>query len=147
MMKYPLNSSFADRITDFVDYKRSLGHSYEESCRVLWKFDLFCCDRFPEKSGFDRDIAMAWLEMREQPVWLEDWKGMRILDAVWHAPEKKAVIRLEKSDDIPMLLRIGTRTFDFTAELDGRPVAFRQDVLNGAAEFPLPAAGTLTLAF
>lgn len=65
MMKYPLNSSFADRITDFVDYKHSLGHSYEESCRILWKFDLFCCDRFPEKSSFDREVAMAWLEMRD----------------------------------------------------------------------------------
>lgn len=65
MMKLPLNSKFSDRITDFVDYKHSLGHSYEESCRILWKFDLFCCDRFPEKSSFDRDIAMAWLEMRD----------------------------------------------------------------------------------
>ena len=41
MMKYPLNSSFSERITGFVDYKHSLGHSYEESCRILWKFDLF----------------------------------------------------------------------------------------------------------
>lgn len=65
MMKYPLNSSFSDRIIGFVDYKHSLGHSYEESCRILWKFDLFCSDRFPEKSSFDRDIAMAWLEMRD----------------------------------------------------------------------------------
>ena len=65
MMKYPLNSSFASRIVDFVDYKNSLGHSYEESCRILWKFDTFCCDKFPEKDHFDRAIAMAWLEMRE----------------------------------------------------------------------------------
>ena len=64
MMKYPLSSVFSERINDFVDYKHSLGHSYEESCLILWKFDLFCCDRFPEKSSFDRDIAMAWLEMR-----------------------------------------------------------------------------------
>ena len=99
-----------------------------------------------EEIGWE-PITMEDPRLKARPDWLEDWKGMRILDAVWHAPEKKAVIRLEKSDDIPMLLRIGTRTFDFTAELDGRPVAFRQDVLNGAAEFPLPAAGTLTLAF
>ena len=65
MMKYPLNSSFSGRITDFVSYKHSLGHSYEESCRILWKFDTFCTDRFPEKTSFDRDIAMAWLEMRD----------------------------------------------------------------------------------
>ena len=65
MMKYPLNSNFASRIVAFVDYKNSLGHSYEESCRILWKFDLFCCDKFPERSTLDRDIAMAWLEMRD----------------------------------------------------------------------------------
>jgi len=35
MMKYPLNSSFSNRIVDFVAYKNSLGHSYEERCRIL----------------------------------------------------------------------------------------------------------------
>lgn len=64
-MKYPLNSSFSGRIIDFVNYKHSLGHNYDESCRILWKFDLFCCEKFPGKSSFDRDIAMAWLEMRD----------------------------------------------------------------------------------
>lgn len=64
-MKYPLNSNFSKRIMDFVHYKHSLGHSYEESCRLLWKFDIFCTDRFPEKTSFDRDVAMAWLEMRD----------------------------------------------------------------------------------
>ena len=46
-----------------------------------------------------------------------------------------------------MLLRIGVRSFDFAADLDGRPVPFRQDSLNGAAEIPIPGAGTLTLSF
>lgn len=63
MMKYPPSSNFESKIVAFVDYKNSLGHSYEESCRILWKFDLFCCDKFPERNCFDRDIAMAWLKM------------------------------------------------------------------------------------
>ncbi len=73
MMKYPLNSRFSNRIIDFVDYKNSLGHSYEESCCILWRFDIFCCDKFPERNNFDRDIAMACLEMRET----EGWAGHR----------------------------------------------------------------------
>ncbi len=65
MMKYPLESKFSNRILDFVDYKISLGYRYEESCRVLWKFDRFCCEKFPEKIILDRDVGLAWLEMRE----------------------------------------------------------------------------------
>lgn len=65
MMRYPLSSSFANRIVDFVDHKNSLGHSYEESCRILWKFDIFCCDNFPNKTMLDRDVALAWLEIRD----------------------------------------------------------------------------------
>lgn len=49
MMRYPLKSSFAEQIRSFVDYKNSLGFPYDESCRILWKFDNFCAERFPEK--------------------------------------------------------------------------------------------------
>lgn len=64
MIKYPLNSHFADRIRNFVDYKLSLGYCYEENCRVLWHFDQFCVERFPDKQELDRDIGLAWLEIR-----------------------------------------------------------------------------------
>jgi len=65
MMKYPLNSSFSNRTVDFVDYKIGLGHSYEESRRILWKFDIFCCDKFPDKTRLGRDIGLAWMEIRD----------------------------------------------------------------------------------
>lgn len=65
MMKYPLESCFAERIQGFVDYKHSLGYSYEDSYRILWHFDQFCQDKFPEKQELDREIGLAWLEIRD----------------------------------------------------------------------------------
>lgn len=49
MMKHPLKSRFAEQIRSFVDYKNSLGFPYDESSRILRKFDKFCVERFPEK--------------------------------------------------------------------------------------------------
>lgn len=65
MMRYPLKSSFAEQIRSFVDYKNSLGFPYDESCRILLKFDNFCAERFPEKDSLDRELALAWLEKRD----------------------------------------------------------------------------------
>ena len=65
MMRYPLKSSFAEQIRSFVDYKNSLGFPYDESCRILWKFDNFCAEIFPKKDSLDRELALAWLEKRD----------------------------------------------------------------------------------
>ncbi len=128
------------------EVRKSMHQAIAEGRFLTRWHDIHRFENFLPGTWLEAQI-LAWLEMREQPVWLENWKGMRILDAVWHASGKKAVIRLEKSEDIPMLLRIGVRSFDFAADLDGRPVPFRQDSLNGAAEIPIPGAGTLTLSF
>lgn len=32
---------------------------------ILWKFDNFCAERFPEKDSLDRELALAWLEKRD----------------------------------------------------------------------------------
>ena len=64
MMKYPLNSTFADYIRNFVEYKIVLGYSYEESCRILWHFDQFCMEKFPDKKELDQELGLAWLEMQ-----------------------------------------------------------------------------------
>lgn len=65
MMKHPLKSRFAEQIRSFVDYKNSLGFPYDESSRILRKFDKFCVERFPEKDCLDRELALAWLEKRD----------------------------------------------------------------------------------
>lgn len=65
MMQYPLKSRFREQICSFVDYKNSLGFPYEESSRILWKFDEFCMERFSEKDILDRELALTWLEKRD----------------------------------------------------------------------------------
>lgn len=70
MMKYPFESKISNRILDFVDYKISLGYRCEESCRVLWKLDRFCCEKFPEKAILDREwVLPGWkcVIQREMP--------------------------------------------------------------------------------
>mgnify|MGYP006870472253 CR=1 FL=1 len=49
MTRQSLKSSFGEQIRAFVGYKNSLGFPYDESSRILWKFDDFCVERFPEK--------------------------------------------------------------------------------------------------
>lgn len=65
MMRYPLKSKFREQICSFVKYKNSLGFPYEESSRILWRFDDFCFERFPENHIIDRELAFAWLEKRD----------------------------------------------------------------------------------
>ena len=52
-------------IRAFVGYKNSLGFPYNESIRILGRFDDFCVERFPEKDCLDCELALAWLEKRD----------------------------------------------------------------------------------
>ena len=65
MKQYCFCSHFADRILCFINFKNSLGYPYEESTRILWNFDRFCCKEFPEKTELDREIGMMWLEKKD----------------------------------------------------------------------------------
>lgn len=38
---------------------------YDESIRILGRFDDFCVERFPEKDCLDCELALAWLEKRD----------------------------------------------------------------------------------
>ena len=65
MMRYSLKSNFGEQIQTFVEYKNSLGFPYDDSSRILWKFDNFCIEKFPKKNVLDRELALAWLEKRD----------------------------------------------------------------------------------
>jgi len=65
MMKYELFSNFAEDIYNFVEYKNSLGFTYEESTRIMWNFDTFCRSHFSEKHELDRVIGFKWLEKKD----------------------------------------------------------------------------------
>lgn len=65
MTRPSLKSRFGEQIRAFVGYKNSLGFPYDESIRILGRFDDFCVERFPEKDCLDRELALAWLEKRD----------------------------------------------------------------------------------
>ena len=65
MTRPSLKSRFGEQIRAFVGYKNSLGFPYDESIRILGRFDDFCVERFPEKHCLDRELALAWLEKRD----------------------------------------------------------------------------------
>ena len=53
MTRPSLKSRFGEQIRAFVGYKNSLGFPYNESIRILGRFDDFCVERFPEKDCLD----------------------------------------------------------------------------------------------
>ena len=103
MMRYPLKSSFAEQIRSFVDYKNSLGFPYDESCRILWKFDNFCAERFPEKDSLDRELALAWLEKRDTENTAGHRNRIMVIKSLKKAIEDSAA-RQEKASQPEMLL-------------------------------------------
>lgn len=64
MTRPSLKSRFGEQIRAFVGYKNSLGFPYNESIRILGRFDDFCVERFPEKDCLDCELALAWLTRR-----------------------------------------------------------------------------------
>jgi len=60
-----LQSLFASRIKRFISFKNELGYSYYESKQILFVFDEFCREHFPEKDKLDQELGLAWLERRE----------------------------------------------------------------------------------
>ena len=58
MKQHSFYSHFADHILRFIEYKNNLGYPYEDSIRVLWNFDTFGCENYPEKSELDQEIGI-----------------------------------------------------------------------------------------
>ena len=46
---------------------------------------------------------IAWLEMRSHGLYLEDWHGIRIMDALWDQEKRKAVIQIKYLDESAFL--------------------------------------------
>lgn len=59
-----MTSNFSERINAFISYKKALGYTYGESARIMFKFDIFCREHFPEKYNLDRKLGLLWLEKR-----------------------------------------------------------------------------------
>ena len=64
-MIYLYNSLFADRIRSFVAQKNALGYPYLESMRLLYNFDRFCMEAFPDEACLTRELCEAWADRKD----------------------------------------------------------------------------------
>ncbi|MDE5754021.1 MAG: tyrosine-type recombinase/integrase, partial [Oscillospiraceae bacterium] len=59
-MNYTFQSHFAVRLEKFIVQKNALGYPYQESSRILRKFDLFCLEHYPQETELTKEICLAW---------------------------------------------------------------------------------------
>lgn len=61
-MRY--TSVFAPYIIGLIEEKRSLGYKYSSQPEILRRFDMFCCEFYPNESVLSREIMLAWADKR-----------------------------------------------------------------------------------
>lgn len=54
------NGVFADRIYEYVKYKRALGYKMEDIEERLSRFDKIATDRGESESGVSRELSDEW---------------------------------------------------------------------------------------
>lgn len=59
-MKRDFFSRFAGRIQQFIEQKNALGFPYDDSIRLLHRFDRFCLDKFPDETVLTKELCLAW---------------------------------------------------------------------------------------
>lgn len=64
-MKYNFNGAFAPHIRSLIEKKHALGYDYNESERILYSFDRFCREHFPNEHHLSATIAMKWAEQTD----------------------------------------------------------------------------------
>jgi integrase/recombinase XerD len=61
---HAFSSCYKRYLEGLVEQKRALGYPYLESERVLYTFDTFCREQFPNESVLTREIGQAWAVIR-----------------------------------------------------------------------------------
>jgi integrase len=64
-MKYVFQSCFAERLTSFIAQKRALGWSYDGSEAMLFQFDRFCFEQYPNLENITKELCFAWAIRRD----------------------------------------------------------------------------------
>jgi integrase len=62
-MSTNFTSSFAERLSGFLEQKRALGYSYSNITDLKF-FDRMCAEQFPDKTTLTADICNAWASRR-----------------------------------------------------------------------------------
>ena len=88
---------------------------------------------------------VAWLEMRDHPLWLEHWVDLRILSAEWHPASNTAEIEIALTGKKP-LLRCGARRPPVSSRLEGEPLPWESGRGN-VLLFRPGSSGRLVVAF
>jgi integrase len=57
-------SNFSVRIENFIKEKHAAGYSYDDSQRILQRFDEFCLETYPESTTLVKELVLAWAEQR-----------------------------------------------------------------------------------
>lgn len=64
-MIYNFEGVFTEQICDLVEQKHALGYVYRESERILYTFQLFCKEHFPNENQLSQEMALKWAEQRD----------------------------------------------------------------------------------
>ena len=59
-----LTSRFAQRIEAALCYREALGFSRKPHEDILFQFDQYCADRYPDDNILTKELVLKWLESR-----------------------------------------------------------------------------------
>ena len=64
-MRYDFTGAFAPYICGLIEQKRAFGFDYLESERILYMFDRFCKEQFPNETQITQQLVLKWAECRD----------------------------------------------------------------------------------
>lgn len=88
-------SPFADDIAAMLDYRDALGHSKYTYEKLLFKFDNYCIDYYPDEQRLTHEIVVSWLEYEEKNITIKA-TAIRMLGKYMAAIGKDAYVLYDK---------------------------------------------------
>lgn len=64
-MRYDFTGAFAPYICGLIAQKRAFGFDYLESERILYMFERFCQEQFPNETQITQQLVLKWAECRD----------------------------------------------------------------------------------
>ena len=64
-MRYDFTGAFAPYIFGLIAQKRAFGFDYLESERILYMFERFCQEQFPNETQITQQLVLKWAECRD----------------------------------------------------------------------------------
>ena len=64
-MRYDFTGAFAPYICGLIAQKRAFSFDYLESERILYMFERFCQEKFPNETQITQQLVLKWAECRD----------------------------------------------------------------------------------